>query len=117
MYEVLGALQVQGHEVLDLEEPRSRLESSYLFKLSLLDNCRTSRGLDCVQIITLDITVQIVGPRGASIVFRIVGLPLEGGPSKGGFLNNRLFCYTDLYWCKEINGMLIYIYIYIYIKL
>ena len=28
----------------------------------------------------------------------------KGGPSKGGFLNNRLFSYTDIY---------IYIYIYI----
>ena len=29
----------------------------------------------------------------------------KGGPSKGGFLNNRLFSYTDLYLCNEINGM------------
>ena len=31
----------------------------------------------------------------------------KGGPSKGGFLNNRLFSYTDLYLCNEINGMCI----------
>ena len=29
----------------------------------------------------------------------------KGGPSKGGFLNNRLFVYTDIY---------IYIYIYVF---
>ena len=29
----------------------------------------------------------------------------KGGPSKGGFLNNRLFSYTVLYLCDEINGM------------
>ena len=31
----------------------------------------------------------------------------KGGPSKGGFLNNRLFSHTDLYLCNEINGMYI----------
>ena len=31
----------------------------------------------------------------------------KGGPSKGGFLNNRLFSYTVLYLCREINGMCI----------
>ena len=25
----------------------------------------------------------------------------KGGPSKGGFLNNRSFSYTDLYVCNE----------------
>ena len=29
----------------------------------------------------------------------------KGGPSKGGFLNNRLLSYTDLYLCSGINGM------------
>ena len=29
----------------------------------------------------------------------------KGGPRKGGFLNDRLFSYTDLYLCNEINGM------------
>ena len=33
----------------------------------------------------------------------------KGGPSKGLFLNNRLFSYTDLYLCNEINGMCAYI--------
>ena len=33
----------------------------------------------------------------------------KGGPSKGGFLNNRLFSYKDLYLCYEINGMCIQI--------
>ena len=33
----------------------------------------------------------------------------EGGPSKGGFLNNYLFSYTDLYFCNEINGVCIQI--------
>ena len=28
----------------------------------------------------------------------------KGGPSNGGFLNNRLFPYTDLYLCDEIKG-------------
>ena len=28
-----------------------------------------------------------------------------GGPSKGGFLNNRLLSYTDLYLCNEIDGV------------
>ena len=32
----------------------------------------------------------------------------KGGPSKGGFLNNLIFSYTDLYSCNEINGMCIY---------
>ena len=32
----------------------------------------------------------------------------EGGPSKGGFLNNQLFSFTDLL-CNEINDMCIYI--------
>ena len=31
----------------------------------------------------------------------------KGGPSKGGFLNNRLFSYTDLQLCHEVNGMCI----------
>ena len=31
----------------------------------------------------------------------------KGGPSKGGFLNDRLFSYTDLYLCNEFNGMCI----------
>ena len=31
----------------------------------------------------------------------------KGGPSKGGFLNNRSFSYADLYLCNEINGMCI----------
>ena len=38
------------------------------------------------------------------------GSPLaqdKGGPSEGGFLNNRLFSYTDLYLCNETNGMCI----------
>ena len=29
----------------------------------------------------------------------------RGGPSKGGFLNNRLVSYTVLYLCNEINGV------------
>ena len=29
----------------------------------------------------------------------------KGGPSKGGFLNNRLSSYTDLYVCTDTNGM------------
>ena len=29
----------------------------------------------------------------------------KGGPSKGGFLNNRLFSYTVLYLCNELNGV------------
>ena len=29
----------------------------------------------------------------------------KGGPSKGGFLDNVLLPYTDLYLCNEINGM------------
>ena len=29
----------------------------------------------------------------------------KGGPSKGGFLNNRLCSYTDPYLCNEMNGM------------
>ena len=33
----------------------------------------------------------------------------KGGPS-GGFLNNRLFSYTDMYVC-----MYVYIYIYIFV--
>ena len=39
----------------------------------------------------------------------------KGGPSKGGFLNNRSCSYTDIYIyiyiyiCNEINGMWIYI--------
>ena len=33
----------------------------------------------------------------------------KGGPSKGGFLNNRSFSYTDLYLCDEINGTCIQI--------
>ena len=33
----------------------------------------------------------------------------KGGPSKGGFLNNRLFPeLADLYSCHEMNGMCIY---------
>ena len=28
----------------------------------------------------------------------------KGGPSKGGFLNNILSSYTDMYLCGEING-------------
>ena len=31
----------------------------------------------------------------------------KGGPSEGGFLNNRSFSYMDLYSCNEINGMCI----------
>ena len=31
----------------------------------------------------------------------------NGGPSKGCFLNNILFSYTDLDLCNEINGMCI----------
>ena len=31
----------------------------------------------------------------------------KGGPSKGGFLNNQVFSYTDLYLSNEINGMCI----------
>ena len=31
----------------------------------------------------------------------------KGGPSKGGFLNNIVFSYTDLYLCNEINGICI----------
>ena len=31
----------------------------------------------------------------------------KGGPSKGGFLNNMSFSYTDMYLCNEINGMCI----------
>ena len=31
----------------------------------------------------------------------------KGGPSKGGFLNNILLSYTDLYSCNETNGMCI----------
>ena len=37
-----------------------------------------------------------------------VWLPLaqdKGGPSKGGFLNNRLFSYMDVYLCNELSGM------------
>ena len=29
----------------------------------------------------------------------------KGGPSKGGFLNHRLFSYAVLYLCSEINGI------------
>ena len=29
----------------------------------------------------------------------------KGGPRKGGFLNNILCSYTDIYLCNEINGM------------
>ena len=29
----------------------------------------------------------------------------KGGHSKGGFMNNRLFSYTDIYVCNELNGM------------
>ena len=29
----------------------------------------------------------------------------KGGPSKGGFMNNRLCSYTALYLCNEINGV------------
>ena len=36
----------------------------------------------------------------------------RGGPTKGGFLNNRLFSYADLYLCNEINGMCIHIIYY-----
>ena len=28
----------------------------------------------------------------------------KSGPSAGGFLNNRLFSYTDLCSCNEMNG-------------
>ena len=31
----------------------------------------------------------------------------KGGPGKGGFLNNRLYSYTVLYLCNEINGVYI----------
>ena len=31
----------------------------------------------------------------------------KGGPSKGGFLNNISFSYTDLYLCHGINGVCI----------
>ena len=31
----------------------------------------------------------------------------KGGPSKGGFLNNHVFSYTDLCLCNETNGMCI----------
>ena len=31
----------------------------------------------------------------------------KGGPSQGGFLNNILCSYTDLYLCSEIHGMCI----------
>ena len=33
----------------------------------------------------------------------------KGGPRKGGFLNNRLSSYADLYFRNEINGMCIFI--------
>ena len=51
------------------------------------------------------------GLRGRLRLSRAAGPPFwaqdKGGPSKGGFLNNRLFSYTDLYLCNEINGMYI----------
>ena len=31
----------------------------------------------------------------------------KGGPSKGAFLNDHLFSYTDLYVCNDINGVCI----------
>ena len=36
----------------------------------------------------------------------------KGGHSKGGFLNNQLFSYTNLYLCNEINGTCILIMYY-----
>ena len=38
---------------------------------------------------------------------RITLAQYKGGPSKGGFLNNRLISYTGLYLYNEINGMCI----------
>ena len=40
---------------------------------------------------------------GLQSIFRLRPGKDKGGPSKGGFLNNRLFSYTDLYVCNEIN--------------
>ena len=57
---------------------------------------------------TITLTVTI------SIITIIILEQDKGGPSKCGFLNNRLFSYTDLYSCNTINGVCVYIYIYIY---
>ena len=89
------------------------LSSGFLLESSNGLSVAFSNGFSCLRFLACNMLPwscnNIIEQPAHDVHLVAVTLPYlaqdKGGPSKGGFLNNRLFSSTDLYLCNEINGM------------